>query len=133
MSDRSQQVTVSGINGLVRALRKAQDQDALAVMKRTGLDAAGLVHAAAAPLVPIRSGRLLRTLRGGATPRGGIVRAGTKAVPWAGPIHFGWPARNISPNTFLYTAADQRRDEVRALYATRIGELADRLNRPHPD
>jgi hypothetical protein len=31
--------------------------------------------------------------------------AGRASVPYAGPIHWGWPARNISANPFLSNAA----------------------------
>jgi hypothetical protein len=44
-------------------------------------------------------------------------------VPYAGPIHFGWPARQIKPNPFIYEVLDDRRQEVYAIYAQRISEL----------
>jgi hypothetical protein len=44
-------------------------------------------------------------------------------VLYAGPIHFGWPARNIQPNPFIYEVLDGRRQEVYALYADRISQL----------
>jgi hypothetical protein len=44
-------------------------------------------------------------------------------VPYAGPIHFGWPARNIRPNPFIYQVLDSRRDEVLKLYERRIDEI----------
>jgi hypothetical protein len=51
------------------------------------------------------------------------VRAGRTSVPYAGPIHFGWPAHNIEPTPFLYDALDQRRSEVIDLYEQRVGDL----------
>jgi len=33
------------------------------------------------------------------------VQAGRASVPYAGPIHWGWPARNIEPQPFLTDAA----------------------------
>lgn len=55
--------------------------------------------------VPVRTGRLQRTVRAGATQRAAIIRAGTKAVPYAPPIHWGWPKRNIRAQPWMYEAA----------------------------
>ena len=58
--------------------------------------------------------------------------AGRKAVPYAGPIHFGWPARNIEPQPFLYDALDDKADEVAHLYGLGIEVLVDKLDRETP-
>lgn len=42
-----------------------------------------------------RPGKLARTVRAGATQKAGVIRAGRKAVPYAGVINYGWPARHI--------------------------------------
>jgi hypothetical protein len=45
--------------------------------------------------VPVRSGLLRSTIRGESTTRQAIIAAGTSGVPYAGPIHFGWPTRGL--------------------------------------
>lgn len=77
-----------------------------------------------APVGP--TGRLKGDIRGGGTKTRAYVSVGRKRIPYAGPIHFGWPARNIKPNPFLYEAIDSRADEVRDVYAQRVDELAMR-------
>lgn len=122
------QVQVKGINPLVRALKRAGDEDMLAALKEANAEAAGKVHTAAAPRVPVESGSLLASLRGSATARAGYVRAGRKSSsPYSGVIHFGWPARGISPQPFLFDALDSRRSEVESLFAARIEALALRI------
>ena len=44
-------------------------------------------------------------------------------MPYAGPMHFGWRARAIDPNPFLYDALDERRDEVVAAYEKQTADL----------
>jgi hypothetical protein len=51
------------------------------------------------------------------------VKAGFKRVPYAGVIHFGWPARGILPRPFLYDALDARRDEVMDAYTDGMADL----------
>jgi len=82
-------------------------------LRRAGVDVADLraVHAAVVAVVvpavrpPIRSGRLAGTVRGSGTTTSAIVRAGYASVPYAGPIHWGWPSRGIAAQPFLTDAA----------------------------
>jgi hypothetical protein len=59
----------------------------------------------AAVHAPRRSGALAGSVRGSGTKSGAIVRAGGARLPYAGPIHYGWRARNITPQPFLTDAA----------------------------
>ncbi len=78
-------------------------------------------------LVPVRSGALQKTIKAAKAAGGAKVNAGTPSltskVPYAGPIHFGWRARDIDPNPFLYDALDERRDEVVAAYEKQTADL----------
>ncbi|HEY7822233.1 MAG TPA: HK97 gp10 family phage protein [Acidimicrobiia bacterium] len=79
------------------------------------------------------SGQLAGTVRSSGQRRGGFVRAGKKLVPYAGPVHFGWPSRPnvakgwqggpIRPNPFLYDALDKRREEVADAFARYIDDI----------
>lgn len=103
-------------------------QAAKGELKRMNLEVAEVVLSRAVQLVPVRSGTLQTTLRAAATQKSGRVRAGFARVPYAGPIHFGWARRNITPNTFLYDALDQRRAEVVTAFDRQLGELIQRYN-----
>jgi hypothetical protein len=115
-------VEVEGARQLRKALAELGD-DAVDELKAVNMEGVDIVLAEALTRVPVRSGRLYETVRGSATKTRGTIRAGFKKVPWAGPTHFGWPARNIEPNLFLYDAVDERRDEVIAVYKKNIGKL----------
>lgn len=95
--------TVEGAARLRRTL-KAAGVD-MAEMRAVNRTAANTVQAAASAAAPMRTGRLKATVRAGATNRAGIIRAGRKAVPYGGPIHWGWPARGIRARPFITVAA----------------------------
>lgn len=115
-------ITIEGLRELNRAFRQV-GSDAVGELKDVHLEAAKDVEQAARMLVPRRTGRLESTLRSSGTMRGARVRAGFARVPYAGPIHFGWPARNIRPQPFLYDAIDKRRREVLEIYQRNIEAL----------
>ena len=115
-------VEVEGARQLRKALAELGD-DAVDDLKAVNMEGVDIVLAEALTRVPVRSGRLYETVRGSATKTRGTIRAGFKRVPYAGPIHFGWPARNIEPNLFLYDAIDERRGEVIAAYKDNIDKL----------
>jgi HK97 gp10 family phage protein len=116
---------IDGLKELQRDLKKLGD-DAKNDMKPAHMKAAELVVMGAKRYVPYRTGRLLESLRPFARQKAGVVRAGSASVPYAGPIHFGWPARRIKPQPFIYDALDQRRAEVVNIYAERMGELINK-------
>lgn len=114
-------VNVYGANRLIRTLRKA-DLD-VKQLKTINKQAANTVSAAARIRVPVgvksrksskryRPGKLSKSIRAGATNRAGVIRAGSKRVPYANPIHWGWKGTdsrgrhlNIQPNYFISDAA----------------------------
>jgi hypothetical protein len=67
-------------------------------------------------------------MRAAATQTSGKVRVGNAAVPYAGAIHFGWPARRIKPQPFIYDTLDGRRQEIAALYRERIFQLVKKYD-----
>jgi hypothetical protein len=145
-------VRVVGLRKFTKALKGLGD-DAVGDIKEVHRRTAKIVEKAAAPKVPVssgtssvisgtpywstgrarNSGALKGTLRSSGTNRGGFVRAGKKLVPWAGPIHFGWPNRPnpakgwqggpIRPNPFMYDALDERRNEVAKEFARYIDDI----------
>lgn len=125
-------VEVEGARELRRALKRLDGN--LADLRDVHRDAAELVRQEAASLVPVLTGRLRSTLRVSArNVQAAVLAGGRSMVPYAGPIHFGWHARNIEPQPFLYDAADARRDEVRDTYERRVASLIHRFDREAPD
>jgi hypothetical protein len=91
---------VRGADELRRTLARAGDElgDLSAVNRRVG----DLVAGQARALAPHRSGQLAGTVR--ATAAAAVVNL-TATAPYAGPIHWGWPARGIPAQPFLSDAA----------------------------
>jgi len=107
--------------------------DDLKDLREIHLAAARIVEEVARENAPVRSGRLRRTIKAGATRTRGTVSAGRNgSVPYAGPIHFGWPARNIESQPFIFDALDARKDQVVRQYEERVGQLVERVGRETP-
>ena len=120
-------VEVVGLSKVLRQMKQI-DPDLVAQIKAANRDIADDVVTTARTLSPKETGTLAGSLRPGATNRTGIVRAGSRKVPWAGPIHFGLRARNIKPNPFLYDAFDERRDDVEDRYLAAMLKIAGSLD-----
>jgi hypothetical protein len=117
-------ITVTGQRQLKRALKDIDG--AMADLKLIHADAAKIVEQRAETLAPKETRRLAKSVRSSGTKSAGVVRAGSSSVDWAGPVHFGWPSRNIAPQPFLYDALDQRSDEVIAVYQRRVNAVIKR-------
>jgi hypothetical protein len=120
-------VRIDGADELRRKMNRMADgvnrDAARGDMKNAHREAAEVVAQKAVQLVPRRSGNLAATIRSAGTQKSGRVRAGFARVPYAGPIHFGWPQRGISPQPFLYNALDARRGEVLATYERNLEQI----------
>jgi hypothetical protein len=124
-------VEVEGAKELRRALKRMGDD--LKDLRAINLEAANAVADRARERVPVVSGRLQRSIKPRATKTRGYVTAGdNRLVPYAGPIHFGWSARNIAPQPFLFDALDDRRDEIVRKYQDRVSGLVERVGRETP-
>jgi hypothetical protein len=117
-------ITVTGQRQLKRSLKNIDG--AMADLKLIHADAAKIVETRAETLAPRRSGKLAKSVRSSGTKSAGVVRSGSSSVEYAGPVHFGWPAKNIAPQPFLYDALDQRSDEVIAVYQRRVNAVIRR-------
>lgn len=103
MTGRDAGIRIEGQRELRKTLRQAGDD--LEDLKAAHKAAAEVAAGGSRPLAPVRSGLLAGTIRAGGTKTSAVVRAGKKAVPYAGPIHWGWAARGIEPQTFLADGA----------------------------
>jgi phage gpG-like protein len=119
---RSDPVRVEGAAQLRRTLKGASKdlQKQLAVTHRA---VSGLVAAQARPAAPRRSGALAASLRPGGTQTKAVVRVGGAAVPYAGPIHWGWAARNIPAQPFVAQVVDSNEPQIVEAYLERVDDI----------
>jgi hypothetical protein len=121
-------VTVEGHRELRKAIRQVGDKELTKGLKEAHKETASIVVPPARQEAPVRSGRLSASIKPSSTVKGAVVRAGTaKGVPYAAPVHFGWPKRDIRANKFLFGAAGKTRDTYRAVFEERIAELVRRF------
>ncbi len=122
--------TVGQVGGSIRVtgLRETIKQlEALGASKQEIVDAnvraATTLKIAALPLVPVRTGNLKRSLRVSKAKEYAQVMIGSKKLPYANPIHWGWfydkdwfIQKNIKPNLFLYRALGSKLDTIMSEY-----------------
>jgi hypothetical protein len=132
-------IKVEGARELAQALYNARDKELKKELRKVYRQSAQTVVRDARPRVPKRSGRLAKTLKAASSITRGWVTAGSNEVPYAGPIHFGWPSRPnsardwrggpIAPNPFLWDALDARRGEVQDAFEKGVQAVVDKVNR----
>lgn len=115
---------VVGADKLRAGLKRAGDD--LEDGKEVHASIAGVVARRADPPVG-SSGRTAASVRPGATKRQAIVRAGRASIPYVGPVHYGWPARNIEPNTWLVDAAMETEPVWFPLYEQYVQRSLDKI------
>ncbi|MGW0523051.1 hypothetical protein [Crossiella sp. NPDC003009] len=127
MTGEPWRVAVEGHRELRRSIRQLKDKAVTQELKGAHKDAADLVVPPARVEAPERSGSLAASIRPASNVKGAIVRAGSaRVVPYAGPVHWGWKARNIPENLFLIRAAAARIKQVAELFEARMRALIDR-------
>jgi hypothetical protein len=114
-------VEVVGGRQLRRTLKEASEN--LEDLKAVHAAIAAQVADLAASRAPRRSGALAGTVRGNRAAAVSRVMAGKAAVPYAGAIHWGWPARNISPNPFISEAASDSEAEILMMFEQGIQKV----------
>ena len=107
-------VKVEGAARLRRTMRRAGAD--LEDLKAVNAAVAALVAGRAATRAPVRSGALAASVRGNRAAATASVRAGRAAVPYAGPIHWGWPLRGIAADPFIAATAQDTEPVWVAMY-----------------
>ena len=127
-------IEVVGGSQLRKAFRRLGDRadDLKALHGRIGEMVAETARSIV-PIGPDEDGHLQDTIRPSRRKTGASVSAGSRALPYAGPIHFGWRARNIEPQPFLYDALDDRRDDIIARYSDGVGDMVRKFDAEAPD
>ena len=114
--------------GLARLRRTLKDfEDGVADLKDANAAAAEIVAREAQARAPKRSGALAGTIRGNRAAGKAVVAAGKAKVPYAGPIHWGWPARGIPRRPFITDAAAATQTTWLEEYEQNLQRLADRV------
>lgn len=119
---------VDGLNRAIRAAAKAgaDSENMRELMHSIGEIVAGRGRA----LAPARSRKMVGSIRAGRGKTKAVVRTGfeSKRLPYAGVVHYGWPAHHIKPNQFMLKAIEQTRGEVITRLETGLGAILDRNN-----
>lgn len=100
-------IQVEGVKNLRRTLKAAGvDLTDFTAVNRAVASLVAPLAAAGAPRGPGEGGHIAQTVRVGATRTAAIIRVGNNGrFRYGGPIHWGWPARNIRPNPWVVDAA----------------------------
>jgi len=118
-------IRVEGLDELVRSMKRAgQDIDEL---KDAHFRAAQIVATYAAQIAPRRSGKLAGSIKAARQVRRARVTAGRSSVPYAAPIHWGWPSHNINGDPFMSKAAQATEPEWTAAYAADVQAALDKV------
>lgn len=120
-------IRVEGLRELRRGLKVAGDD--LEDLKDANQEASWIVLRAADRIVPRRSGELALTGRTNRAAAKANVLYGSAKVPYAGPTHWGWPARNIKAQPWVTEAAEQSRPEWLQAYTDAVQGVIDKAER----
>lgn len=112
--DLSPSIQIEGLAALVRSLQRAGVD--LSELKDATRAAGEIVAREAEARAPRRSGALAGSVRAMRQVRRARIQAGTSRVPYAGPIHWGWPARHIGAQPFVSDAAQATEPQWTAQY-----------------
>lgn len=124
MSDKALYVT--GQKRFVQTMRKAGAD--MKELKEVNRKAADIALPAVQRLAPHgKTGKLANSLRVGATQKAGVIRAGTKAVPYVGPVNYGWPGHNIKPRLFVNSGVAQSESAWQRVYKQFIDKTLDQI------
>jgi hypothetical protein len=118
-------VEVEGLRELRRTLKAAGVS--LQDLKDAHAQVAQLVVRVATPRVPVRTGALAASLRGTGQAGAAVVRAGRASVPYAGPIHWGWPDRHIKAQPFYWSAIADSREMWLGTYLAALEHIIDKI------
>lgn len=122
------QIKVTGLNELQVGLRLIDSRlpRALGEMNKRAVDK--VIVPEVQHRVPLGATRnLRRSIRGSKTQRTATILMGSPTrVPYAAPINFGWPARNIIAQESIYSAIAHVSEEFIEVYIDELDSLSSR-------
>ena len=118
-------VQIEGLASVRRQLGKLSSDVDYRAQEFLGVNRAiaSAVAGDAKQFVPVLSGALAASVREASSKTSARVKAGGGKIAYAGPIHWGWPARRIKPQPFFLDAIDRRRDEIKERYDKLVDDL----------
>lgn len=118
-------VRVDGAREL-RRTAKAAGVD-MSEFKEASERAGAIVQWSAVSRAPIVSGDLAASIRPSRGTSKVWVYAGNAGVPYAGPIHWGWPARNIKANMFIRDAMVATEPQWVKAYEDELNKIIEKV------
>ena len=119
-------VRVDGARELRRTLKAAGDD--LSDLTKVNATVARYVAMRGAAMAPHKSGRLAGSIRGNNAKASAIVRGGGARVPYAGVIHWGWPAHHITGRPFLVDAAHTTEPTWTRYYLAEVERIVSHIH-----
>lgn len=122
-------VRVEGLREAVRDLQKwgAEVDD----LKDAFADISTRGARLASSFAPVKSGALQASVRGNRAKSKAVITSGRARTPYAGPINYGWPDRNIAGSFFMQRADEQMRPIALDLLEKNIDRIIEGLNLNH--
>lgn len=126
-------VEVHGARELRRSLRKAgADMKQMREVNKAAGEIVGRASHQRAPVSTLGKKQHLRdTIRVFATQTRARIRLGAKAVPYAAPIHWGWPKRGIKANPWVSEAAQNTEPAWLRLYEHHVNKILNQIEGTH--
>ena len=117
-------VHVVGARELRRSLRQAGES--MDDLKDANAKVGELVAQESRPAAPRgRTGQLAASVRSTRAAARASVNAGSARVPYAGPIHWGWPARHITAQPFISVVAVATQPQWLPMYEQDLQQICD--------
>ena len=119
-------VEVQGAKALRTQLLRAGID--LADLKKANASVAAMIVTRSRSGAPIATGALAASVRGTGQAGAAMLRAGRASVPYANPIHWGWPARHIPARPWLWNTVQDRQADIVEVYQSAVQLLLDAID-----
>lgn len=116
---------VKGAKELKTSLKLAGDD--LDDLKDAHQAVGNLIVTASRSKAPVVSGALAGSIRATRTVGGVGIKAGGAKVPYANPIHWGWPSRGIKANRFIWDTAKRMEADWVQLYFEELEKVVNKI------
>lgn len=116
---------LSGISALRRTLRRAGAD--MGDLKRANAEVAQFGARVGRRFAPRRTGALAHSGKGNRAAGSAVITFGKKSVPYAPPIHWGWEARNIEAQPFVWDPMHKLRPVWGQIYQRELQRILDNV------
>lgn len=119
------EVEIEGLNRFIRTC-KAAGVD-MSQFVEASRETANIVVFGAMSRAPKRSGNLAASIRAGKGRNRVVLYAGSASVPYANPIHWGWPGHGIRENKFALNAMQESEPTWTAFYERELEKIVSSI------